>query len=284
MTSERINHIKDKAFGIIGLASTLIGLIVLSIFIINIVGDGFSRLSMDFMNGFPSRFPEKAGIMPAWVGTIWIFFLTSSIAIPIGISASIYLEEYGKKNWFSNILEINISNLAGVPSIIYGILGLEIFVRIFQWGESLLTGAFVLALLVLPIIIVTTRESLKAVPNSLREASYALGASKWQTIWLQVLPAASGSITTGIILALARAIGETAPLIMIGALTYIPFIPTSPMDEFTVLPMQIFNWISRPQHGFTINAAAAIIVLLVIVFVLSSFAIYKRIQGLNKTK
>jgi phosphate transport system permease protein len=198
------------------------------------------------------------------------------IAFPLGVAAGVYLEEYGKKSHLSSILEVNISNLAGVPSIIYGLLGLEIFVRIFQMGNSVLAGAFTLALLVLPIIIVATREAIRAVPPSIRAASYGLGATKWQTIWHQVLPSALGGILTGVILAISRAVGETAPLIVVGALAYVPFAPSSPMDEFTVMPIQIFNWVSRPQHGFTINAAAAIIILLIITFVMNGIAVYLR--------
>jgi phosphate transport system permease protein len=202
--------------------------------------------------------------------------LTAVIAIPLGVSAGIYLQEYGKKSKVASIVEVNISNLAGVPSIIYGLLGLEIFVRILNMGSSLLAGASTLSLLILPVIIVATREALKAVPNSLREASFAMGATKWQTIWYQILPAASGGIVTGVILALSRAVGETAPLIVIGALAYVPFVPQSPMDEFTVLPMQIFNWVSRPQKEFLENGAAAIIVLLAITFCMNGIAIYFR--------
>ena len=198
------------------------------------------------------------------------------IAIPLGVAAGIYLQEYGRKNKFAAIVEVNIANLAGVPSIIYGLLGLEIFVRIMKMGSSLLAGACTLSLLILPVIVVATREALKAVPGSLRVASYGMGATKWQTIWYQVLPAASGGILTGVILALSRAVGETAPLIVIGALAYVPFVPQTPLDEFTVLPMQIFNWASRPQHDFIINAAAAIIVLLVITFCMNGIAIYLR--------
>lgn len=278
MSNEVRNRIKDKVFRYLGIASTWIGLIILGIFIINILIDGVMRLNGKFLTNLPSRFPEKAGILTAWTGTLWILFLTAFFAIPIGIAAGIYLEEYSKKSRLSNFLEINIANLAGVPSIIYGILGLEIFVRRLQLGGSLLSGSFTLALLILPIIIVVTRESIKAVPQSIRDASYALGASKWQTIRHQVLPACMSNIITGIILAMARAIGETAPLIVIGALAYVPFIAKSPMDEFTVLPIQIFNWISRPQHGFIVNAAAAIIILLIITFLMNGIAIYMRNQ------
>ena len=216
--------------------------------------------------------------------TLWVLLLTLLIAFPLGISAGVYLEEYTKKTRFSNFLEINIANLAGVPSIIYGLLGLEIFVRYMALGGSLLAGALTLSLLVLPIIIVTTREALKAVPKSIREGSFALGASKWQTVWLQVLPASFGGILTGIILALSRAVGEAAPLIVIGALAYVPFVPQTPMDAFTVLPIQIFNWTSRPQAAFLVNAAAAIIVLLFITFVLNGIAVYLRNRQQKKVK
>lgn len=270
------NRIKDRVFRYLGIISTLIGLVILAIFIINILIDGVARLSGQFLTNLPSRFPEKAGILTAWTGTLWILFLTALVAIPIGMAAGIYLEEYSKKTRLANFLEINISNLAGVPSIIYGILGLEIFVRTLKLGGSLLSGSFTLALLILPIIIVVTRESIRAVPQSLRDASYALGASKWQTIRHQVLPACMSNIVTGIILAMVRAIGETAPLIVIGALAYVPFVAKTPMDEFSVLPIQIFNWISRPQHGFIVNAAAAIIILLIITFMMNGIAIYLR--------
>ena len=272
----RRNKIIDQAFKVLGICSTLVGLVLLAYFLFDIVYDGIGRIDLDFLSDLPSRKAEKAGILPAWVGTSWILGLTAIVSIPIGIAAGVYFEEYAKKNRMNNFLEVNIANLAGVPSIIYGLLGLEIFVRMFNLGGSLITGAFTLALLILPIIIVATREAIKAVPKSLREAAYGLGATKWQTVWTQVLPASSGGIMTGTILALSRAIGETAPLIVIGALAYVPFIPSSPMDEFTVLPMQIFNWTTRPQHAFLVNAAAAIIVLLVITFAMNGVAIYLR--------
>lgn len=208
--------------------------------------------------------------------------LTALFAFPIGIGAGIYLEEYSNKTWYANILEINITNLAGVPSIIYGLLGLEIFARVMKFGSSILSGSMTLSLLILPIIIVATRESIKAVPQSIRDASFALGASKWQTIYNQVLPSSMGGILTGVILSLSRAVGEAAPLIVVGALAYVPFAPKSPMDDFSVLPIQIFNWISRPQHGFIVNAAAAIIVLLVITFMMNGVAIYLRNRWLKR--
>ncbi len=270
------NKIIDRSFKVVGIFSTFIGLVLLAYFLFDIFVDGVGRIDWDFLNNLPSRKAEKAGILPAWVGSVWILGLTAIVSIPLGVAAGIYFEEYAKKNRWNNFLEVNIANLAGVPSIIYGILGLEIFVRMFSLGGSLITGAFTLALLILPIIIVATREAIKAVPGSLKEAAYGLGATKWQTIWTQVLPASSGGILTGTILALSRAVGETAPLIVIGALAYVPFIPSGPMDEFTVLPMQIFNWTSRPQHEFLINAAAAIIVLLVITFIMNGIAIYLR--------
>ncbi len=276
MNSIKLNRRVDRAFKYVGIFCTLFGIVMLMVFIGNILVDGISRIDWGFLTNLPSRRASKAGILTAWTGTAWILGLTAIIAIPLGVAAGIYLQEYGRKNRLAYIVELNIANLAGVPSIIYGLLGLEIFVRILQFGGSLLAGAFTLALLILPIIIVATREALKAVPNSLREASYGMGATKWQTIWYQVLPAASGGILTGIILALSRAVGETAPLIVIGALAYVPFVADSPMDEFTVMPIQIFNWVSRPQQEFLVNGAAAIIILLIITFVMNGIAVYLR--------
>ncbi len=276
MTRGQINRLKDKAFAYFGVFCTLIGLVILAFFIGNIFYDGITRIDWDFLTNLPSRKAEKAGILTAWAGSIWIVIFTFLIVVPLGVAAGIYLEEYGEKSKLSELLEVNISNLAGVPSVIYGLLGLEIFGRLFGMGNSILAGSATLALLVLPIVIVATREALKAVPPSIRAASYGLGATKWQTVWHQVLPASFGGILTGVILAISRAVGETAPLIVIGALAYVPFTPSSPMDEFTVLPIQIFNWISRPQHEFSINAAAAIIVLLLITFVMNGIAVYFR--------
>jgi len=276
MNSGQINRLKDISFKYLGIVSCFIGLILLAIFIGNIFLDGISRIDWKFLTSLPSRKAENAGILTAWAGSLWIVAFTFLIAVPIGVSAGIYLEEYGGKNKLNTLLEINISNLAGVPSIIYGLLGLEIFVRISNMGTSVLAGSFTLALLILPIIIVATREALKAVPMSIRSASYGLGATKWQTIWHQVLPAASGGILTGVILAVSRAVGETAPLIVVGALAYVPFVPSGPTDAFTVLPIQIFNWVSRPQHEFSINAAAAIIILLLITFTMNGVAVYFR--------
>lgn len=276
MNNIQKNRLKDQLFKIWGIGCTLIGLVILFFFIGDILVDGIRRIDWEFITNLPSRKAEKSGIYTALMGSIWILLLTTIIALPIGVAAGIYLEEYSKKGRLSALLEINISNLAGVPSIIYGLLGLEVFVRIMNLGASVIAGSLTLSLLILPIIIVATREAIKAVPTSIKDASYALGASKWQTIWYQILPASSGGILTGVILALSRAVGETAPLIVIGALAYVPFAPSTPMDEFSVLPIQIFNWISRPQHGFIENAAAAIIILLLITFVLNGVAVYFR--------
>lgn len=284
MNKIKQNRLKDKLFKIWGIFCTLLGIVLLAIFIGSILVDGLHRIDWDFITNLPSRKADRAGIYTALMGSVWILVLTTIIALPIGIAAAIYLEEYAKKSKLSSMLEINISNLAGVPSIIYGLLGLEIFVRIIQMGSSILAGSFTLALLILPIVIVSTREALKAVPKSIRDASYALGASKWQTVSRQLLPASSGGILTGVILALSRAVGETAPLIVIGALAYVPFAPSSPMDEFSVLPIQVFNWISRPQHGFEINAAAGIIILLLITFIMNGIAVYFRNKWQKKFK
>lgn len=284
MTNLQKNRWKDQAFKIWGILCTFIGLVLLFVFIGDILIDGLRRIDWDFITSLPSRKAEKSGIYTALMGSIWILCLTTLIAFPLGVAAGIYLEEYAKNSKLAAILEINISNLAGVPSIIYGLLGLEVFVRIMNLGASVLAGSLTLSLLILPIIIVATRESVKAVPSSIKDASYALGASQWQTIWHQVLPASGGGILTGVILALSRAVGETAPLIVVGALAYVPFAPSNPMDEFSVLPIQIFNWISRPQPGFIENAAAAIIILLGVTFVMNGIAVYFRNKWQKKLK
>lgn len=276
MNSIKKNRIIDKSFQFWGIGNTFLGIVLLAIFIGYIIYIGASRVSIDFLTSLPSRFPEKSGIYTAMIGSVWIMFLTAIFAFPIGVAAAVYLEEYQKKSIFANILEINISNLAGVPSIIYGLLGLQIFARTIGLGGNLLAGALTLSLLILPIIIVATREAIKAVPSSIKDASNALGASKWQTIWHQTLPASAGGIMTGVILAISRAVGEAAPLIVVGALAYVPFIPKTPMDEFSVMPIQVFNWISRPQAGFIINAAAGIIVLLALTFTMNFIAIIIR--------
>lgn len=274
----------DQVFKYWGIFCTLLGLVLLAIFIGSILVDGVKRIDWEFITNLPSRKAENSGIYTALMGSVWVLILTTIIALPVGIGAAIYLEEYSRKGKLSSILEVNISNLAGVPSVIYGLLGLEIFVRVMQMGSSVLAGSFTLALLILPIVIVSTREAIKAVPQSIRDASYAMGATKWQTVSMQLLPASFGGIMTGVILALSRAVGETAPLIVIGALAYVPFAPSSPMDDFSVLPIQIFNWISRPQEGFEINAAAGIIILLSITFMMNGIAVYFRNKWQKKLK
>jgi phosphate transport system permease protein len=284
MNNFQKNKFIDQSFKILGMLFTFLGIFILGILIYNVVKIGATRINWDFLTSLPSRKPEKAGIYTAIIGTLDLMLLTIIFAIPVGIGAGIYLEEYAKKSRFSSILEINISNLAGVPSIIYGLLGLGIFVRFFGFGGSILSGSLTLSLLILPIIIVATREAIKAVPHSLKEASYGLGASKWQTIKNVVLPSSFGGILTGIILSLSRAIGETAPLIVVGAMAYVPFVPHSVFDTFSVLPMQIFSWTTRPQQGFAIAASAAIIILLIITFVMNGIAVYFRNKWQKKLK
>lgn len=263
-------------FGLLSAVAIAIGLVTLGVLIADVIHDGWRALSWDFLTSYPSRRPEQAGIRSALVGTFYILILVGLIAFPLGVAAAIYLEEFAPKNRLTATIEINLSNLAAVPSIVYGLLGLGVFVRTFMLGRSLLAGALTLSLLVLPIIIIASREALRAVPPSIREAGLALGASHWQTVRLFVLPAALPGILTGTILALARAIGETAPLITIGALTYIAFTPKSLFDPFTVLPIQIFNWISRPQPAFHERAAAGIIVLLAVLLLFNGLAIFLR--------
>jgi phosphate transport system permease protein len=240
------------------------------------VADGAGRLSWQFLTSFPSRRAAQAGIYHALVGSIFVIVVTAVLALPVGVAAAIYLEEYATRSRLAHFIEINIANLAAVPSIIYGLLGLGLFVRVLSMGRSVFAGAATLALLVLPVVILSTREAIRTVPGSIREGSYALGATKWQTIWHQVLPMAFPGILTGLILALSRAIGETAPLITIGALTYVPFAPDGIWSPFTVLPIQVFNWVSRPQADFRANAAAGIIVLLVLLLSMNALAILLR--------
>src|SRR3989339_1497863 len=278
MNKRILNKRLDGLFKVLGILTTVFGMLVLLALFIDVFLDGASRLSLGFFTSFPSRKPEAAGILSAWVGTLWIMAVTAFIALPLGIGSAIYLEEYAPKNRLTALIEISIANLAGVPSVIFGLLGLGLFVRWFNLDRSVLAGGLTLAILVLPVIILSTREALRAIPFSIREASYAVGATKWQTVYLQVLPAAFGSIMTGIILAMSRAVGETAPLITIGALTYIAFLPQGLGDPFTVLPIQIFNWISRPQKGFFANAAAGIIVLLIITFMMNAIAVWMRLK------
>lgn len=266
----------DRLLQLSGMLVLALALVTLGALISDVVSDGWSRLSWQFLTSPPSRFPAVAGIYPQILGSLFVMIVTAALAVPMGIAAALYLEEYGGGGRAARIIEVNIANLAGVPSVIYGLLGLGLFVRWMQLGPSVLAGAATLALLVLPVVILSTREALRTVPMSAREGSYALGATKWQTIWHQVLPGAMPGIFTGLILAMSRAIGETAPLITIGALTYIPFAPTSLDSRFTVLPIQIYNWVSRPQAPFLENAAAGIIVLLVLLLTMNSVAVVLR--------
>lgn len=270
------SRIHEHVFYAIALVATLLPLLVLLIMLCSVAATGGERLSWDFLASFPSRKPELAGILPGLAGSFYLMLLTGLIALPLGVGAAIYLEEYGKRSWLTRLIEVNIANLAGVPSIVYGLLGLDLFVRALQLGRSLIAGACTLALLVLPMVIMISREALRTVPAPLREASYALGATRWQTVRQIVLPMAYPGILTGAILALSRAIGEAAPLLVIGALTYITFVPDGIDAPFTALPIQIFHWVSRPQHGFVVNAAAGIVVLLSTVLALNSVAIYLR--------
>ncbi|MBM2826722.1 MAG: Phosphate transport system permease protein PstA [Dehalococcoidia bacterium] len=258
------------------LLATVIGIAVLGILLIDVFIRGWPSVNWSFLTSYPSRFPERAGILSALVGSVCILALTALFAFPLGVGAAIYLEEYARKNWLSIVIQINIGNLAGVPSIVYGLLGLGLFVRALNLERSVLAGSLTMALLVLPIIIISAQEAIRAVPPSLREAAYALGATQWQVVRHIVLPSAFSSILTGTILALSRAIGETAPLITIGALTFIAFLPDSLLSPFTVLPIQIFNWVSRPQAGFHERAAAGIIVLLVVLLTVNAAAILLR--------
>lgn len=293
----RVRKAMDLAFIILGLLCLGFGIVTLSALLIDLATTGFSRIDLAFLSSFPSRFPEKAGIVSAWVGSLCVMVVTASCAIPLGIGAGVYLEEYAPKNWLTAFIELNITNLAGIPSITFGLMALGLFVYEFNLGQSIRTAGLTLGLLVLPIIIVTTRESLRAIPGSIREAAFAMGSSRWQVVQYHLLPYSTGGILTGVIIALSRAIGETAPLITVGALTFIAFLPTSPISEqppfvngqwladpFTVLPIQMFNWISRPQAEFHVNAAATGLILLVLTLVLNGVAIYIRYRFRRKIK
>ena len=274
--------IKAKIYAGVFIFATLVGVVVLATLLVRILATGLGHLDWSFISSYPSRIPERAGILSALMGTLWVMGFTFLLSVPIGVGTAIYLEQYAPKNRLTDIVQTNISNLAGVPSIVYGILGLTVFVRWFALDRSVLAGAMTMTLLILPITIVASREAIRAVPRSLEEASYALGATKWQTIRSVIMPYAMPGMLTGIILSMSRAIGETAPLIMIGALTYVAFVPGSaglaqaPLDPFTALPIQIFNWSSRPQAGFQDLAATAIIVLLLVLLVMNGMAVLLR--------
>ena len=266
----------DLLFKIASMMTLVVALAALAALVYDVFTDGFVRLNWSFLTNIASRRADQAGVYHAMMGTIWVIALTGAMALPVGVGAAIFLEEYGSRSRAARFIELNIANLAAVPSIIYGLLGLGLFVRLLGMGQSVFAGAATLALLALPVVILSTREALRTVPNSIREGSYALGATRWQTVWHQVLPMAMPGILTGLILALSRAIGETAPLITIGALTYIPFAPDTVWSKFTVLPIQIFNWVSRPQAEFKANAAAGILVLLALLLSMNAIAIVVR--------
>ena len=264
------------ALYILFLSSVCVGILGLSVLVFEVVTNGLPWLNWQFITDYPSRHPDEAGLFPALMGTIWLMVLTALFTVPVGVGAAIYLEEYAPRNLFTRIIEINVSNLAGVPSIVYGLLGLALFVTWFELGRSILAGAMTLSLLVLPIVILSSREAIRAVPDSYRQAAYAMGADQWQVIKGVVLPSAVPGILTGTILAMSRAIGEAAPLIAISALVYLSFVPEHPMERFTVLPIQIYNWVSRPQEDFRGLAAAGIIVLLVILLTMNAIAVFLR--------
>lgn len=277
-TSAALKSRRAKAFLFKGVcqAFTWLCLVLLALLLVHATRKGLPWLDIGFLTEYPSRFPERAGIKSALAGTIWLIGMTAFISIPLGVAAAIYLEEYAANNRLNSLIEVSIANLAGVPSIVYGILGLTVFVRWLALGRSVLAGALTMSMLILPVIIIASREALRAVPNSIRHAAFALGATRLQTIRHHVLPTALPGILTGTILALSRAVGETAPLIMIGALTYVAFTPEGPMDAFTALPIQIFNWVSRPQPEFRELAAAGIVVLLTVLLLMNAVAVLIR--------
>jgi len=272
----------NEIFKYVFLAGLVFALLVLSTLIYDVVSKGGGWVNLDFLRNFPSRRPEQAGLYPALIGTLWLMVLIVPMVFIVGVGAAIYLEEYAPKNRITSFIEVNISNLAGVPSIVFGLLGLTIFVRIMELGNSIMAGALTLGLMSLPIVIVASQEALRSVKMELRHASLALGASKWQTTFNVVLPSAIPGIITGIILAVSRAIGETAPLIMVGAATFISTTPSSVFSDFTALPIQIYNWTSRPQAEFQNLAAAGIIVLMTMLIIMNSAAIYIRNKYTNR--
>jgi phosphate transport system permease protein len=271
-----------EAFMWVCLFATLIGIVALLVLLVDVATQAMGWLTPQFLTSYPSRFPERAGILSSFVGSIYMMLLVALFAFPIGVGAAIYLEEYNDRGWLSTFIEVNIANLAGVPSIVYGLLGLVVFVRFLGLGRSLLAGALTMTLLILPIIIIASREAIRAVPLSIRQAAYGLGATRWQVIQSHVLPLAFPGILTGTILALSRAIGETAPLITIGALTFIAFLPDSLLAPFSVMPIQIFNWTSRPQADFQHVAAAGIVLLLIVLLTMNSIAIWLRYRWQKK--
>jgi phosphate transport system permease protein len=288
---------QDLVFNVLGVLCMLIGIVTLGALLFDLAADGLSRINWQFLTSFPSRRAANAGVLSAWVGSLLLMLVTVSLAVPLGVAAGVYLEEYARKNWLTTVIEINIANLAGVPSIIYGLMALGVLVYQFHLGETLLVGGITLALLILPVVIVATREALRAIPNGIREAAYALGATRWQVVKDHLIPYSAGGIATGTIIAMSRAIGETAPLVTIGALTFVAFLPPSPVQsqfpfvnfkwldsDFTVLPIQMFNWVSRPGTDFQHNAAAAGLVLIIMTLSLNAAAIAIRYRLRKRIK
>jgi phosphate transport system permease protein len=285
----RRHKANDYIFSLIGLLALMVGLLTLLLLFVDLVMDGYPRFTLDFLTSFPSRHAEEAGLLSAWVGSLLVIIVTFVSAVPVGVAAGIYLEEYAPKHWLADLIEINVTNLAGVPSIIYGLLALGLFVYILDLGQSILTAGLTLGLLILPVVIVATRESIRAIPVAIREAAYAVGATKWQVMFHHVLHYSFGGILTGIIIGMARALGETAPVITIGALTFIAFLPPAPLSSnppfinfewlqsgFTVLPIQMFNWLSRPDQEFHVNAAATGAIIIVVTLLMNGVAIWLR--------
>jgi phosphate transport system permease protein len=283
------HKMNDYIFAMIGLLALMIGLLTLLTLFVDLIMDGHERFTLEFLTNYPSRRAAHAGLLSAWVGSLLVMLVTFVSAVPLGVAAGIYLEEYAAKNWISDLIEINVSNLAGVPSIIYGLLALGLFVYAFGLGQSIVTAGLTLGLLILPVIIVATREAIRGIPIAIREAAYAVGATKWQVCSDHVIKYSYGGILTGIIIGMARALGETAPIITIGALTFIAFLPTSPISTeapfisfewlssgFTVLPIQMFSWLSRPDHAFHMNAAATGALIIVVTLLMNGTAIYLR--------
>jgi phosphate transport system permease protein len=279
----------DAFFGVLGILALMIGVLTFAALFVDMAIQGLGRIDYDFLANFPSRRPAQAGILSAWVGTTLVMVVTAAAAVPLGVAAGVYLEEYAPKNWLTDIIEINITNLAGVPSIVYGLLALGLFVYQFGFGQSILSAGLALALLILPVVIVATREAIRAIPQMIREGSYACGATTWQTVSDHILPYSSAGILTGVIIGMARAIGETAPIITIGALTFIAFLPPLPFTgeppagmfdwlfaPFTVMPIQMFNWTSRPEAAFQVNAAAAGFILVLMTLAMNGAAIWLR--------
>jgi len=280
---------QDVVFALVGIVALMVAVLTFLTLFVNMAVDGLPRLDWQFFINFPSRRAAQAGILSAWVGSTLVMVVTAFFAVPLGVASGVYLEEYARKNWVTDLIEINITNLAGVPSIVYGLLALGLFVYQFGLGQSILSAGLTLALLILPVVIVATREAIRSIPQVIREGSYALGATRWQTVRYHILPYSSAGILTGIIIGMARAIGETAPIITIGALTFIAFLPPAPlkaeppflsfdwvMSPFTVMPIQMFNWTSRPEAAFQDNAAAAGFVLVIMTLAMNAFAIWLR--------